>query len=56
MQTDEPERQNLMSELTLTLDVGNTNPHVGWFVDGQLKQVTKLSEVTEASEIGRAHV
>ena len=38
-----------MSELILTVDNGNTNPHVGWFVDGELKQVTKLSEVTEAS-------
>lgn len=36
-------------QLTLTLDIGNTNPHAGWFIDGELKQVTKLSDVTEAS-------
>lgn len=34
-------------QLILTLDIGNTNPHVGWFVDGELKQVTKLSALTE---------
>ncbi len=36
-----------MMELILTFDIGNTNPHVGWFVDGILKQVTKPAEVTE---------
>ncbi len=36
-----------MTELILTFDIGNTNPHVGWFIDGNLKQVTKPSDVTE---------
>lgn len=34
-------------QLTLTFDIGNSNPHVGWFVDDELKRVTKLAEVTE---------
>ncbi len=34
-------------QLTLTLDIGNTNPHVGWFVDGTLKKVSPLSELSE---------
>lgn len=36
-------------QLTLTFDIGNTNPHVGWFIDGTLKQVTPLDQVTEQS-------
>ncbi len=36
-------------ELILTFDIGNTNPHVGWFIDGSLKQVTRLDAVNEQS-------
>tara|TARA_R110000868_G_scaffold117600_2_gene312197 strand:- start:5416 stop:6129 length:714 start_codon:yes stop_codon:yes gene_type:complete len=36
-------------QLTLTFDIGNTNPHAGWFIDGELKQVTPIAKVSEQS-------
>lgn len=35
--------------LTLTLDIGNSHPHVGWFINGELKQVTRLDQLTESN-------
>jgi len=39
----------MSATLLLTLDIGNTNPHVGWFLDDELKKVTPLKQLTAES-------